>query len=359
MATVIILIILTLIIVMIDHIYHLKEVKEIRLIQSVGSIKEAKIILKKFRPKQYDAVLGPLQLIAAWLVIVAVIIIAWKMQQICADLLAVWVIASQLRFLEELSHMAIHGSLGGSKKNSFFWANIFFQLPMLKPNISTRHYRHCIEHHPNVNCLQKEPGLQDFIQIGFVPGISYVRFWSGVFYPMTARGIVHRIKSILKNIKSDFSDSRHVAARWFTISITVTPFFVMGWWYGFVMFYLFPLLIVFPQFYWFSQIVEHRWFVDINGLDRINREMESCRRTEYEGLLGSIIALSFFPVGDRFHMAHSLFPPLRWNYLREVDALMNRSFSGYAKNTSRGLFFGANEKPSATSHLKNIMIKGK
>jgi len=342
---------------LIDYCYHLKEVKAIRLLPPVKTVRQAKILLKPFRPKPFDALLGPLQMLAAWLMMIAAILAAWKAQRFWIDLCVIWIIASQLRRLEELSHMAIHGSLGGPRKLAFCCADLFFQLPLLKPDAITRQFRHCVLHHPNVNLKAKDPGLHDFIEIGFIPGITQIKFWLCLFYYFTPQGLASRIKGILSHLQSDFSHPPRLFARWATMACTTLPFLIAGWWYGFLMFYLLPVLIVFPQFYWISQIVEHRWFEEVESLDPISREMKSCRRTDYTGFLGQFIAVSFFPVGDRFHMAHSLFPPLRWNYLPAIDALMKRSLSEYSANESNQLFFESNGQPSAISHLKQIMLK--
>lgn len=134
------------------------------------------------------------------------------------------------------------------------------------------------------------------------------------------------------------------------------PFIWLGWVYGFILFYFVPLVVLFPQFYWLSQVVEHRWFENVDGLNNQQRELISGRPTLYKDFFGQVVRYSFFPVGDSHHLAHSLFPYMRWSYLGEIDRLLIRNIPKYSENMSQGLFVGANSLPGALDYLHGKLI---
>ncbi|WP_175485015.1 fatty acid desaturase [Pseudovibrio axinellae] len=353
----VLLIALGLVAFVLDPLYHLNECRKIAGLKGVTDIHAARRAFSHYRPKKLDSILGPIQFVGHWLVIIGMIGLAFHIQLFVFDLLTIWVICSQLRALEELGHMAIHGILGGSKKSQILLADSLFQFPALMSSAEERRHRHCVLHHPNANLLDVDPGLRDFIEIGFVPGISKFKFWLGVFHPCTPKGIYERCRGILSHFKRDLTSPYRLTLRIVGIVATIAPFLLLGWGYGFLMFYLIPLLIVFPQFYWFSQVVEHRWFENVDGMDPLERELTSCRPTLYEGISGAIIRNSIFPIGDNHHLAHSLFPYLRWSYLGAADQLLIDNMPEYGKNTSRGLFFNSKKSLSAISYLRTTMIK--
>lgn len=340
-----------------ERLYHGKERLEIASLVGVNDIAKAKRDFKKYRSQPLDVVLGPLQFLGNWLIIIGMIGTAYRFNYLAFDLLTVWVICAQLRALEELSHMAIHGAVGGSKSFQLLVADFFFQLPALKNSARERRHRHCSLHHPNVNLLNKDPGLQDFVEIGFVPGISRTKFWLCVFHPLTPLGVFQRLRGVMFNLTSDFRSPFRLGVRAVTIATTVVPFYLLDWGYGFGLFYILPLIIFFPQFYWFSQVAEHRWFENVDGLDKLQRELLSGRPTLYKGVLGQFVRYSFFPVGDSHHLAHSLFPYMRWSYLGEIDRLLILNIPEYSQHTSKGLFIGSVNRPSALDYLREKLIR--
>jgi fatty acid desaturase len=136
------------------------------------------------------------------------------------------------------------------------------------------------------------------------------------------------------------------------VSLITLPMLVFGSAWDIVWIYLVPLVIVYPLFAWLSQVVEHRWFLpQPDDRSRLTRELAFGRPTEYVGLSGVLIRLNIFPFGDSYHLAHSLFPYVRWNYLPAVHELLKRHLEGYMDHASQGLFWHPAGTPSATSEL--------
>lgn len=342
---------------LIDYAYHLPEALEIDKVPANSmTFNEMHQFLKHFRAKKYDNLIGALPMVSNVLLCIAAVLTAKVIDHFTFDLLCVLFIAGRFRSLEELGHMAIHGSLAPSEKLNLFLANIFFQFPLFKPSSQVRHQRHCIEHHPNVNLKDRDPGLQDFYNIGFVPNVSEKRFWSGVFYPFTLLGIATRLRGCLTNVLMDIKKPGQLMLRLLCVTAVVAPFLYYKMYYDLVMFYLLPLILIFPQFYWLSQVVEHRWFVDVTGKNRLERELISGRPTNYPGIVGLLWKTHLFPIGDSYHMVHSLFPHIRWNYLSAVDRLLKRDIPEYSQHLSSGLFLKSSVRPSALSELRERMV---
>ncbi|MFN6569906.1 fatty acid desaturase family protein [Dendronalium sp. ChiSLP03b] len=341
----------------VDYIYHFPEVVKINKVPSHSmTSKEIYHFLKSFRAKKYDNLIGVLPMMSNVLLCIASVLAAKVVNHLAFDLLCMLFIAGRFRSLEELGHMAIHGSVSPSEKLNFFLANVFFQFPLFKPNSLVRRQRHCVEHHPNVNLKGLDPGLQDFYDIGFVPNISERAFWAGVFYPLTPSGIKTRLKGCLNNVLMDVKNLKWLTLRLFCVTAVIAPYLYYGMYYELVMFYLLPLIFIFPQFYWLSQVVEHRWFINVIGKDRLEREMSSGRPTDYPGIIGLFWKTHLFPIGDSYHMAHSLFPHVRWNYLPAVDRLLKRNLPDYSERISVGLFLRGGDHPSALSDLREQMV---
>lgn len=342
-----------------DYAYHLPEVKKINeALSGDMTLSEIYRFLGHFRAKPYDNFVGVLPMLSNVMVCIAVVTLAVTVNHLVVDLLCSLFIAGRFRSLGELGHMAIHKALTPSEKLNLFLADVFFQFPLFKPSIQLRRQRHCVEHHPNVNLRDLDTGMKDFYDIGFVPGISERFFWKCVFYPLTPPGILMRIKGCIRSVMDDFGYPIRLALRIICVSLVVLPFIYYGKYYELTMFYILPLLVFFPQFYWFSLVVEHRWFVDVSNESRLQREIISGRPTDYPGVSGFLWRTHFFPVGDSYHMVHSLFPYLRWNYLPTVDKLLKKNIPEYSEHLSAGLFLKKYEsKPTAISELRDRMVR--
>lgn len=85
------------------------------------------------------------------------------------------------------------------------------------------------------------------------------------------------------------------------------------------------------------------------------------RATEYTGINGMMLSAFFLYYADRHHLAHSLVPWARWNYLYTIDKVLKEVFPNiYMKNASAGLIKASNGyRYSALSELYDRLVSSK
>lgn len=121
---------------------------------------------------------------------------------------------------------------------------------------------------------------------------------------------------------------------------------------GVVLCYLIPAVTVYPLFAWWSQLVEHRWYQSIQDTGRA-REFDSGRVIDAGFFTRRLIEFTVLPFGDSLHLAHSLYPSVRWNYLPAIHRIHMQADPRYRSLRVGGLFFSAR---SRTSLLKDALL---
>jgi fatty acid desaturase len=326
-----------------------------RVLQFLNLKKNNKLEIKKSYYKKYDHLFATFCFIWSWLDIYASALIISKVSNSYlpfVSILAILFVGSRFRALQEASHTAVHYGLCKSKKWQWTLSNIFFQYPCFKPDIYYRYIAHVLEHHPHANELEKDPNIIRFIFVGLTPGISEKEFYWKLFYPLTFAGFKETLQSMFKNYFSN-KEVSHAIVRFSVIISLVSSLYILFGWKGLLITYLLPLLTTYPLFSWISVLVEHRWFVNCNEQDRRTRECINGRPTDYNGFTGWIIKNALFPGTDHYHLVHSLYPFVRWNYMKAIDMALKEQEPAYTKFLSQGLLFSNGTTPSALSELRD------
>jgi fatty acid desaturase len=309
-------------------------------------------------PKPLDNYLAALTFVSAWQLIAAAALVFDSSESLIVRGLCLLFVGGRFRELQEIGHFAIHGVLCPSRRLGLLLTDIFCQFPLFKPSAYFRHRTHVAEHHPHANLDGRDPNLGDFNVAGLVPGITVLQYWRGVFFPLTAAGILLLLKGCLTNLLHRNHGTGEFLLRALIVSLITLPMVMFGSTWEIVWIYLVPLVVVYPLFAWLSQVVEHRWFLpQPDDRSRLGRELAFGRPTEYAGLSGLLIRQNIFPFGDSYHLAHSLFPNVRWNYLPAVHELLKRHLEGYMDHASQGLFWHPAGTPSATSELRERLTR--
>lgn len=352
MGIIYILILLAFFLQAIDYAYHYASIRSIKKIDRIESIKEAHVNFKKIGigAKPFDNLIGIFPFLWSWLFIISAILICFLFNNIVLSIATSFFIATRMRALQEIGHFAMHGTLVKSKKLGFILTNIFCQYPLFLSDSTKRQISHCVKHHPNAGVIGKDPNIDEFISIGFKPKISYSKFIYCVLYPITPKGIANKFANIFNNY-SEINFLRVLISL-----LLIVPFIMQGHYLELVLFYIVPVILIYPQLAWISQIVEHRWFVESeSNIDKHKRELIIGRPTFYNGITGFFIKATIFPFGDSFHLAHSLFQYARFNYLASINKVLSKN-SDYMRYASRGLFFkSSNSSHSAFSELRERM----
>jgi fatty acid desaturase len=62
------------------------------------------------------------------------------------------------------------------------------------------------------------------------------------------------------------------------------------------------------------------------------------------------------PSSDAYHLAHSLYPGVRWNYLPAIDRVLKVDEPRYSQHASEGLLLSSDGIPSALSELRDRLV---
>jgi fatty acid desaturase len=344
-----------------DIAYHHGEVRRLRRLRPPAphpDISWFRHALRSLRPKPLDSVVAALQFVSVWLLIAAAALVFVNSESLIVRGLCLLFIGGRFRELQEIGHFAIHGVLCPSRQVGLLLTNIFCQFPLFKPSAYFRYRTHVVEHHPHANLDGQDPNLVDFTVAGLVPGITALQYWRGVLFPLTPAGIRLLLKEGLTNLLHRNHGTGELVLRALIVALITLATAMLGSAWGIVWIYLVPLVIIYPLFSWLSQVAEHRWFLPLpSDLSRLGRELAFGRPTDYAGLSGLLIRHNIFPFGDSYHLAHSLFPHVRWNYLPAVHELLKRHLEGYMDHASQGLFWHPAGIASATSELRERLTR--
>ncbi|QDX31015.1 fatty acid desaturase [Dickeya poaceiphila] len=309
--------------------------------------------------KRYDTMLAPLPFIYCWLEIFAsVLFFRWSDYHPVAGLLLAIITAGRLRALQEIGHNALHVALCRSKKFQWFLSNVFFQFPALKRDMDSRFNTHVRDHHPNADIPGKDPNLRRVSAAGMVPGITRSQFIWALLYPVRPKGIINNIRgnihdTLYENSTVNIALLRAVA----TLSI-VGVYWFLGGVAAVIVGWLVPIFTVYPLFAWWSLLSKHRWHTTYDPKrDRLAHDYEHGRATDFSGLLGSIQRYLIYPISDAYHLAHHIYPNVRYQYLPAVDWALKVNEPRYTQYISTGMILGSQHQPAALSELYHRLVK--
>lgn len=298
----------------------------------------------QLRAQRFDDVAGVLPFVWIYCHIIILASLFLALDLLIIKIVCVFLIGCRLRAAQEASHFALHGSLCKTFSWGLTIADVFYQCPMLLQSASQRYATHVVSHHPNVNDPHKDPNVMEFIALGFKPPISVPRFLLLITYPMTPSAIVRRLRSGLASLRADPGlRTAQVLTIWASIAVVGGPWACL--WLYFV-----PVMVVHPWLAWISQLVEHRWF--LRATPRWQHEYSSGRSLELSGPIGELARVLVLPFGDSFHLAHSLYPGVRWNYLRRLDGVLREQDANYYAMRTSGLLVSRSK--SAKSAFREL-----
>ncbi|WP_145033373.1 fatty acid desaturase family protein [Pantoea ananatis] len=308
--------------------------------------------------KRFDTLLAPLPFIYCWLeTFAAVLFYRWTGYHPLAGLLLAIIAAGRFRALQEIGHNALHVALCRSKKLQWFLSNVFFQFPTLKRDMDSRFNTHVRDHHPNADIPGKDPNLRRVTAAGMKPGITRFQFLLALFYPVSPRGVLANIRG---NLHDTLNENASVGTALLRAAATLTIMAVYGWlggMMGLLVGWLLPVLTLYPLFAWWSLLSKHRWHTTyVPQRNRLAHDYEHGRATDFAGLAGIIQRYLIFPMSDAYHLAHHVYPNVRYQYLPAVDRALKINEPRYTQYISRGMIFGSDGQPAALSELYHRLV---
>lgn len=300
--------------------------------------------------KRWDPVFATFPFLWAWSDIALAVLVANRVHHPLAYAAAAVFVGTRFRVLQEASHTAVHRGLCRSRAWQWSLSNVFAQWPCFRPDMHHRFVAHVREHHAHPNELGADPNISRFLAVGVVPGISPGRFRARLLFPLAPAGLRETLWGAGTSLVRRNHTTTAAVLRLVVVAVVVGAYLWLAGPTGLLVGYVLPLLTVYPLCSWISVLAEHRWFADCQATDRRTRECVNGRPTDYRGL-ARLAKHTIFPFSDHYHLAHSLYPRLRWNYLAAVDRALKEQDPRYARYASSGLLRARGDRPSALSEL--------
>jgi fatty acid desaturase len=307
--------------------------------------------------KKFDEVLAPLPFLWTWIEIVIPVILATAWGHPVGWLLVVLWVGGRFRALQEFGHNAVHYALCRSRGWQWALTDFFFQAPSFKTDIHDRQIRHTRQHHRNPNDPELDPNRRRVHAGGMVAPLRPRQFYARLLGPIRPATLLARL--------GQFGRDSVVNEGWRTVGLRVASLatatlvlLAAGGWQGVAFGWLVPLSTSYAVFVWLALLAEHRWFVEgPRPKDRKSIEFLAGRPTDYSRLSGAVVRVLVSPTSDAYHLAHSLYPGIRWNYLPAIDRVLKVVEPRYSEHASEGLIFDRHGVPSALSDLRDRLAE--
>ena len=283
--------------------------------------------IKRLQHQRINDVTPTLLAIGHWLEILAWAALCTYVPLFLLPIVCI-VAAVKFRQLQELTHFAVHRSLARTRRCNDLLGELIFQAPLVMPPLDRRRETHVVQHHPNATDPQLDPNLGTLYAVGLGPSCRRLQFVRGIVYPLTLSGMWETARQLCANARCPRS-VRYVRCLPIVVILLVAA---VGGVRGVITVLVVPRLVLYPYLSWMSLLVEHRWFsAPAPQPTRQALEAERCVRLyRTRRILEAVARMTWLPYGDIFHYAHSVYPSIRWNYLRDVDKMLAFPRSSYS-----------------------------
>lgn len=253
---------------------------------------------------------GPLALIGDWLVIAVVVILCEQlsgwMWWIFYLTVALPVIATRQRGLGTLVHEAAHGTLAENRGVNRFLGTWFSGYVILQPFDAFRR-SHMRDHHGSFGDVRRDPDLRAHISVGVYKPQSGARFvWRYMLLPLLGLTTAAIVKEL------QLRGSWHKARPGLAVVCYLAALGILCWAIGygaqFLLYWIIPLLLIFPLINWYMALLEHFPLVGKNNID--------VQTTRHRAL--GPISYHFLGIhNEGYHLDHHLSPMIPyWNLPR-------------------------------------------
>ncbi|MFQ6395835.1 fatty acid desaturase [Nocardia sp. KC 131] len=262
---------------------------------------------------------GLLALIGDWAVIAAVVIICeqlsgwiWWLVYLTA---ASTVIATRQRALVTLVHEAAHGTLAKHEGINRFLGTWFSGYVVLQPFDAFRR-SHMRDHHGSFGDVRADPDFRAHITAGLYKPQSGAKFvWHYLVMPLLGRQTWAVVKQL---VVAQLFGTRDEVRRGLALVCYVVTLGLLCWTAGygtqFLLYWIIPMLFVFPLVDWYIGLLEHFPLVGNNNI-----EVQTTRHR----VLGPVSYHLFGMHNEGYHLDHHLSPRVPyWNLPKLHEILL-------------------------------------
>jgi fatty acid desaturase len=230
---------------LIDHVYHRRDLSFLATLPVNTPIREFRRKLATLERGRFDNLFAVAPFLWSWLLITAAVLLFGRTDSLIVKCALVLFVAGRFRSLQEAGHFAVHGCLCQNMKLALLLANIFYQYPAFMPEAGIRRDIHVRRHHHSVN-MPHDPDLKEMLDRNFRPGISRLQFWTGVFHPLTPKGIQARFVECAVNVWAD-RQKPCIIVRLCVILLVSMTFIHFDLNQEFLFLYVLPVLVIYPN----------------------------------------------------------------------------------------------------------------
>ena len=241
---------------------------------------------------------------------------------------SILIIASRMRALATLLHDAAHLRLCKNRYLNNFVGKYLTGLLILQ-GFNSYIKTHVVKHHLFLGNETHDPDYQYYISSGLYSNITKVMFIKKyIVYPLLILNTISFIKYLLKNrLFNNKMESFLLCFLWTVIIELFVSFAILKY---LILFWVVPLLFIFPIFGWFIEISEH---YPIIAQANIDLHASRNRRT------GFIEWFLFGVHNESYHLTHHLKPGIPYWNLVKAHRIMLQDKCYYNINQSNASIF--------------------
>lgn len=261
-------------------------------------------------------------------------------------IIALLLIGSRMRALENLNHETSHHHLFRHPFLNRWIGLILCGFPI---GISLKVYQesHLSKHHPYLGDPEKDPDRLRYKELGIeLFPISRSQL---IFHLIKVFCLIHVPRYIQSNIRFSVHSSNipgdERVARWTLWLMVMTILTIFGWWWNFILFWVLPFLTSFQIIRYLAEMSKH------GGLYGSNHEIELTRNN----FCHPILRFFLYPHGDYFHLVHHLFPSIPHYNLGRAHRILLYDDEYCQAHHCYGFFLPTH--PDRRSTLEEMMIE--
>lgn len=233
---------------------------------------------------------------------------------------AILLISARMRALDSFTHEASHGNLFRNPTLNY-WAGLLLCAFPVGSSLTAYRVSHA-DHHRYLADPERDPDRVRYRELGVdafpTDRPQLIRHFLKVFLLMHVPGYVWG--AVKGYVYSPEVPQFEQIARWLFWGGAIALILVCGWEREFLLFWLVPYLSLFQIIRYLSEISEHGGLYGAYDATRpIRRELQVTRSNFCHPLLRFFV----YPLGDRFHILHHLYPSVpHYNYERVHELLL-------------------------------------